>query len=387
MKNVSPFKFGSTVSGKAFTGRKMECEKLTHNLLAGIHTTIISPRRWGKSSLVEKTVSDLIKKDKTIKAVFLDLFSVSSEQEFLELYAREIIKATSSKLEDRMTSVKAFLKNISPKITLGVDPNTDFSIGFDWSEAKKHKNEVLDLPEEIAKKKNIRLIICLDEFQNITNYQHEEELEKAMRASWQRHKNVSYCLYGSKRHMMEELFKKSSNPFYRFGDIVFLEKIPKIDWVKFIIMMFKDTDKSISKDLAEKIPSLMENHPWYVQQLSSYTWRITENEVSMHELGNALVELIETNIPLYQRELESLPAKQINLLKAIYDGEEQLTSKRVMQTYDIGTPINIIRNRQSLEKNDVIHQVDGKKYDFLDPALKIWFRFEYYNINIKDLLS
>ncbi len=384
MKPASPFKYGSTVSGKAFTGRKTESKQLIHNLINGIHTVIISPRRWGKSSLVEKVVHDITKRDKSINIVLLDLFTVSSEQNFLEMFAREVIKAGSSKLEDRLSIVKSFFKQLSPRVTLGIDPNTDFSISFDWNEAKIHRDEILNLPEELARKKNIRLIICLDEFQNITNFEHYEELEKAMRAAWQRHKHVSYCLYGSKRHMMENLFRKSSNPFYRFGDIMFLKKIPKNEWIKFIMKGFKDTGKFIPEKLAEFIPLTMEDHPWYVQQFASYTWRRTENTVTASEISEAMKELIFANLPLYQNEIENLSGKQVNLLRAIYDGEVQLTSTRVMRKYDLGTPINITRNKKSLEKNDMIYPV-GKKYEFLDPAFKLWFMLQYYKQDASDI--
>ena len=168
---------------------------------------------------------------------------------------------------------------------------------------------------------------------------------------------------------------------------MFLNKIPKDDWSKFIIKNFKSSGKTIPQKLAKLIPTLVENHSWYVQQFSAYTWRLTENKTTILEMSGALMELIETNMPLYQKEIESLPAKQINLLKAIYDGEEQLTSKHVMQKYDIGTPINIIRNRQSLEKNDIIYPLEAKKYDFLDPVLKLWFKQEYYNKDLSELIS
>ena len=277
-KQTSPFIYGSTVSNKAFTNRIKESEKLYYNLTSGINTTIISPRRWGKSSLVEKVFNQINKREKRIKTIVIDLFSVQSEDQFLELFAREVIKASSSNWEEWIKTSKEIFKKIIPKISFGIDPQSEFNLSFDLEDLIKHKDEILDLPEVIAQKKKIRFIIALDEFQNIATFKNYETLEKSMRSKWQRQKEVTYCLYGSKRHMMTDIFDNSSKPFYRFGDIMLLEKIARDDWVKFITTSFKKTGKSISKKIAIKITELMKNHSWYVQQLSHYIWYQTQTE-------------------------------------------------------------------------------------------------------------
>ncbi len=106
--NNSPFIYGTTVSSFSFTNRTNEINKLKSNLLSGINITIISPRRWGKSSLVEKVINDINNESKATKTVIIDLFSVGSEEEFLEKFAREIIKASSTHWEEWMKSGQQF---------------------------------------------------------------------------------------------------------------------------------------------------------------------------------------------------------------------------------------------------------------------------------------
>ncbi len=298
----SPFIYGKTVSNDAFTDRTQESEKLSNNLLQGINTIIISPRRWGKSSLVEKVVNTINGTQTDLKTVVIDLFSVSTEEEFLELFAKEVIKASSSKWQDWLKSGKDLFKQLVPKLSVGVDPSSDFSLSFDWEELKRHKDEILNLPEVIAQKKNIRFVVCLDEFQNLATFPDYEGLEKKMRAIWQRQKKVCYCLYGSKRHMMTEIFNNTSKPFYRFGDIILLQKISGEDWHQFILESFESTGKTISEEMARKIPQLMKDHSWYVQQLAHYTWQKTEKNAKMEEVAEALNELIQANSPLYQKK-------------------------------------------------------------------------------------
>lgn len=375
--NGSPFKYGSTVSADSFTNREEECVKLFNNLTQGIHTTIISPRRWGKSSLVEKVLIDIDKKANRSCTVLIDMFSTSTEEEFLELFAREVIKASSSKWEDWVNAGKTFFKFLNPRMHVGVNPAIDFTIQFDWDELRKHKDEVLNLPEQIAERKTLRFIICLDEFQNLAQFAEYENLEKKMRAAWQRHKRVSYCFFGSKRHMMTDIFNNASKPFYRFGDIMILPKIAEEKWHRFIVAGFKKSGKKIPPAIARKIPQLMKNHAWYVQQLAHYTWQKTNGEADLSTLQRALEELIHANMPLYEKEVETISGTQINLLKAIVRGEEKLMSTASMQQYKLGTPRNVAKNRDSLLRNDMIHEENGR-YELLDPAFELWFRWRFF---------
>lgn len=375
--NKTPFIYGTTVSTNSFTNRESEAEKLRTNLLSGINTMIISPRRWGKSSLVEKVIYDIQKTEKLTKTVIIDLFSVGNEEEFLERFAREILKASSSKWQEWITTGKELFKNLIPKLSVGTDPNSDFSLSFDWDELIRHSDEVLNLPETISQKNGIKMIVCLDEFQNLASFSGYINLEKKMRASWQRHKSVTYCLYGSKRHMMTEIFNNPSKPFYRFGDIIMLPKIETKKWKSFIVNSFVDNGKMIEETDAEQIAILMKNHSWYVQQLAHYTWNLTQNKASKSEINCALNELINANSPLYQKEIEEMSNTQLNLLKAVLKGETQFTSTTVMQKYHLGTPRNVSKNKTILINKDLIHEINGV-YEFVDPAFELWFKKNYF---------
>ena len=180
--------------------------------------------------------------------------------------------------------------------------------------------------------------------------------------------------------MMTDIFNNPAKPFYRFGDIMILQKIEKQKWVQFICDGFAVINKHIDKKIAEKIPLLMKNHSWYVQQLSHYIWNLTENEATTTEFNTGLKELINANYPLYQKEVENLSQTQLNLLKAVSKSETQFTSTLVMQIYALGTPRNVSKNKSILINTDIIHEIDGK-YEFVDPAFELWFNKSYFKQN------
>jgi len=367
----NPFVFGSATSGEQFTDRVQDTERLLANFKHGVSVILISPRRWGKTSLVQKVSA--MAQGKDVKVVTLDIFSCRNADDFYQLFATEVIKQTANKWEEWADNAKKFLSALIPKISFGVDPNTDFSVSLDFSNTRLN-DELLDLPQKIAKDKGFRIVVCIDEFQQIAEFQDHVHFQKKLRSVWQLQTEVSYCLYGSKKHVLSELFSKQSMPFYKFGDVFFLQKISTDDWISFICERFLSTGKRISAELARKICDTVENHSSYVQQLAWNVWIKTNTSATSDDVDAAVIDLFNQNSMLYYRYIEGLSGFQINFLRAIADGKSsEFTRSETLQNYHLGTSANVKRLKDALEKKELI-DITGKIVSFNDPVFKIWFQ-------------
>jgi len=371
-----PFQYGKLAEGFSFVNRLKEKQTLKNNLSAGINTMLISPRRLGKSSLVKAAMIELEKERADIRICFIDAFTIKNEEEFYQTFTREVIKSVNNKWETWISTAKKFLMAFSPKISIGADPMTDFSIGLEWKTVKENELELLNLPEKIAQARKIKIVVCIDEFQNLAKIKDYESLEQKMRSVWQHQQNVTYCLYGSKRHMMMDIFNSSSKPFYRFGQIMFLAKIEENEWIHFIVKAFDDTGKSISETLALELVQMVDSHSWYVQQLAYFVWNLTDYAVTATILQQAIEQVIDANLPLYQNECDALTASQLNLLIAVYKNEQNLTAVETLNKYDMGTPQNVSKNKKMLQNRDIIEKTE-EGFTFLDPVFKRWFMSMY----------
>ena len=368
----SPFLFGKTVSAGGFTNRTKDMQRLKANFANQVNTIIISPRRWGKSSLVKKVVAGIT--GRQTKVVMLDMMGIRNEEGFYKAFTAATIRATSNKVEEWIATGKQFLKNVTPKISIGSDPLQELDISFEWKSAEKNYQEILNLPEKIALAKNIQIIVCLDEFQNLAGFNEPELFQKRLRTEWQHHTKVCYCLYGSRQHMMTELFTKQSKAFYKFGEILYLPKIQRQEWVKFIQQQFITTKKKISEQLADEIAATVKDHSYYVQQLSHLVWIKTEKTATQNILQDALEDLLAQNAILYSRDTENLTTPQFNFLKALADGiTKNFSSKEIINRYELGTSANVLKIKKALIQKELIDD-SGSTIEFLDPAYELWFQ-------------
>lgn len=373
-----PFSYGKIVSKNEFVNRTEDIKRLENNFLSLNNTILISPRRWGKSSLVEKVSKKLVSKHKDYRVCTLDLFKIRTEQEFYKAYVEAVINATNNKLDETLKSIKSFFKLFIPKISINPDPQSEISLSMDWQEIAKNPDEILSLSEKIAKKKKIKIIICLDEFQNIASFKDPVAFQKKLRASWQHHKNTAYCIYGSKRHMMMELFSNHSLPFYKFGDLMFIDKISTKHWVKYIQNQFKKSSKSISNEDAGFLVEQVNNHSYYVQQLAQLAWLRTKDECTRDILDESITTLQLQLSMVFQQITDTLSNKQVNFLRALIDNVDELTSKETILKYKLSTASTVIRAKNSLEHKDIL-DLFGKKISFNDPVYRLWLKNYYFN--------
>lgn len=373
----TPFVFGRIAKDENFTDRNLETDHLVTNFGSLINTIIISPRRWGKSSLVEKATGIAGKKKKSLRFCKIDLFNVRSEEQFYETLALGVLKSASGKWEEAVDSAKRFLKQVVPKIVLNSDPSNEFSLSFDWNEVKKNPDDILDLAEKIATRKKLSMVICIDEFQNIAEFDDPVFFQKRLRSHWQKHQNVSYCLYGSKRHMMLNVFTNPSMPFYKFGDIIFLEKIDTRSWIDFIGKRFASTGKQIVEEQSEQIVKLADNHPYYVQQLAQQAWLRTEKKCNGEIVDQAFRNLTEQLSLLFATITETLTVNQLSLLKAMIAGEEALSSSEVLSKYRLISSANVNRARNALIEKEILDNKAGV-VSFQDPIYRSWLASEFF---------
>ncbi len=373
----SPFQYGTLVDKENFVNRVEERKQLKELLSSGINVMLISPRRWGKSSLVKVAMDELVEENKEIRICYIDAFSIKTETEFYQTFAREVIASAASTLEKRLEDIRHFLKGISPSITLKSDSSNSMTFDLKFDLEEKGIMEILELPEKIAKAKGVHIIVCIDEFQQLAQLSGYKDMEGKMRSAWQKQHSVSYCFYGSKRHMMMDIFNNSSNPFYRFGQVLFLQKIKKEEWIPFIVRSFQKTGKSISEEQAGRLCDIVKCHSWYLQQLCYFIWSGTSETVTDETMEMRTQQLIDTNMPMFMNDTENLTAAQTNMLRAVADGEFRFNSQPVVRKYELGSAQTITRNKRMLTERDFIEK-EGNKYVFSDPIFELWFKKEYY---------
>ena len=372
----SPFQYGTLATKDNFIDRVAERASLKQMLFSGINVSLISPRRWGKSSLVKMAMDELTSERKDVRVCYLDAFSIDNVEDFYSKFASAVVSCSSNKIEKAWGDAKKYLGGIIPGLTVSDGLNDIITINFRHDPLKDNQEQILNLPEKIAQDKKVRIIVCIDEFQQLAEMDGYAELEGKMRSAWQHHKHVSYCFYGSKKHMMMQIFNDSQKPFYRFSETMFLDKIPQDDWVPFIVDGFRKTGKSISKESAVRICEYTERHSWYLQQLSYFVWSDTDKEVTEEIMNRAYRRIIDTNAPMFMNDVEKLTASQREMLKAIIAGESQLSSAGARERYRLGNLTTITRNKKVLETKAFVDSNDGA-LEVSDPIFRAWFTQKY----------
>lgn len=368
------FVYGMSVGGDNFTDRIEETKRIKLDFENGINVILISPRRMGKTSLIKKVISEMDSPE--IKVVYMDIYDCRSEYDFYNRFAETMMKSTGNQLEQVMENIKRFLVRVSPKLSFSPEPNSEFSVSLGITPRDYSPEEILDLPERIAKEQGIRIVVCIDEFQQIGEFADSLTVQKRLRGVWQHHQHVSYCFFGSKKHLMENIFQSRRMPFYQFGEMLHLKCIPTEYWVPFICSRFEKYGKKISEEYAARICHTVKNYSSYVQQLAWNVMAETEIEVNEESFTEGFNALLEQNSSLFIQQTEGLTTYQLNFIRLLCNGiHSGFNTQSVVEQYFLGSKSNVDRIKKCLIDRELI-TIEKEGVFLADCVFELWFKRE-----------
>lgn len=370
MQNQNPFIYGQEVYGEIFCNRKNEIKELISDIRSGQNVIIYSPRRYGKTSLIKEVLRRAEKEG--IIGIYVDLYPVIREEDFVSIYAGAISKTLSGPIEKTINKLKSIFKSLRPKIVINSRGETE--IGVDLiKDSDIMIEDVASAVKRYSDKYKKQIAVVFDEFQQIGVFG-SDRIEKKLRSIVQTHgRKISYIFLGSKKHLLYDMFSNPNRPFYKIGRHFPLGKISANELSAFIVDRFQSTGIKISGDNALKIAKTAECQPYYVQHLSSSVWKLTvQKQVDGAAIENALDLTLAEEKSAYSNIWDELRLNQKKVLKMLAEAgqESKLYSLENLQKYNL-TASTVQKTIKSLLLKEIIDKPNGT-YDINDVFFKQW---------------
>ena len=380
----NPFVYGEIVTDAAFADREIERDRLARDLLAGQKVFLISPRRYGKSSLVRWVLRSLARQG--LLTVEVTVAASSSYVGFLEAYARALLVADTPAGRVRQWAAELF-STIRPEIRIDTDVPGPPRIALGFPSIHRERDvarlagEVFALPGRIAAARKRRLAIALDEFQAVTTFG-DDSVEHALRAAVQDQRQVGYVFAGSEPSLMERMLT-SRRPFYKAGPVMRLEKIAPDAFPAFLEGRFAATGRRPEPGLGAAIVDLAGNVPYDVQRLAHEMWddvrAAGRRTATVEDLHTTLTRLLVEQGPMFEDAWQRLTLAQRAVLRAVVleDGRELLGAD-VRARHRLSTASSVQSTLGALVRADLIARHGPRRYVVTDSLFREWVARQTY---------
>jgi hypothetical protein len=377
MTTPNPFVYGEVVTSAAFADREQERDRLARDLAEGQKVFLISPRRYGKSSLIRDVMKGLAAQ--RVLTVEVTVAASSSYVGFLEAYARALLSADTPASGFRRWAAE-LLTAVHPQLRLDPQPGGDARTSISFPAVRSPRDtarladEIFALPARIADARRQRLAIALDEFQAITAFD-DANVEHALRAAVQQQRSVGYVFAGSEPSLMERMIT-SRRPFYKAGPVVRLGKIDERVFAAFIETKFTRSGIRPEDGLGEAIVELAGNVPYDVQRLAHETWDDVKaagrKAASLDDLHLTLGRLLDEQHTMFEEAWQRLTLVQRGVLRAIVlENGRELLSAGVRDRHRLPAASSVQSALAALVRQDIVMK-DQERYVVNDSLYREW---------------
>ncbi len=377
-KNKNPFVISGYVSPEYFCDREDESKELVQSLFSGRNTAIISPRRMGKTGLIQHCFHQ-----KEIQqgyyTFFIDIYATTSLKELVFMLGKQIFETLKPKGKRFVDSFFRIISSLRPAFKMDIVTGAPiFDIGIGEINQPEYSLEQIFAYLESADK---HCVVAIDEFQQITRYP-EKNIEAVLRTHIQQCKNTIFFFAGSQRHMMQNIFFSASRPFYQSVSLLDLDAIAIEKYTSFVRNHFENAGKRINDDCIERVYNLFEGHTWYIQNVFNRLYTLVDEgeECTFSLIEYCIDNTIASYETMFQSMLAFLPEKQKELLCAIAkEGKaREITSSAFIKKHGLHSSSSVQNSTKQLLDKEIITK-ENDYYQVYDRFLGLWLLKVYGN--------
>ena len=378
MVALNPFVYGEIVAAGAFADRDEEYHRLTTDLRAGQKVFLISPRRYGKSSLIRRSLDALARE--RVLTVSVTVAGSSSYVGFLEAYAQALLAADTPVSRLRQWAGE-LMRSIRPEVTVDAGGPGTAAVSLSFPAVRSPRDierlaaEVFALPARIAAARKRPMVIALDEFQAIASFDSSASVEEALRAAVQQQRDVGYVFAGSEPSLMERMIS-SRRPFYKAGPVMRLQKIDPDEFAAWLEARFTKTGLRAESGIGAALVDLADNVPYDVQRLAHETWddvrAAGRKAVGLDDLHTTLTRMMRQQGTVFEERWQRLTLAQRGVLRAlVLEQGRELLSADVRQRHRLAGASSVQSSLGALVREDIIMK-DGSRYMLTDSLYREW---------------
>lgn len=375
-KETNPFIVTGKIEPKYFCDRVQESARLVKSITNGNNLVIISPRRMGKTGLIQFCYEKPEIRD-TYYTFFIDILHTSSLKEFTYLLGREIYETLLPRSRKMTNLFIQTIKSINGKF--GFDPisgTPTFNVELGDIE---HPAYTLDEIFRYLASADKPCIVAIDEFQQVTKYP-EKNMEALLRTHIQKIQNCNFIFAGSERHMMQEMLLSATRPFYHSADLLELKAILPEIYLPFIAGHFESRNRQIKMEDIEKVYNVFKGHTFYIQKTFNEAFADTSQgeTCTLETIQAAIHNMIASNDTIFREILSNIPEKQKELLYAIAkEGEAtQITSAEFIKQHNLTSASSVQSAMKKLLEKDFITEIN-KVFSITDKLFAMWINGIY----------
>ncbi len=369
--DLNPFSITSYLGAEYFCDRINETQDLADALRNGRNVTLISPRRVGKTGLIQHLFHSLDTKE--AHCFYVDLFSTSNLKDFTKVFAEAVLSARitpfSQHIWDEITHFFGALRPVfsqdpisgMPQCTIDVQPQRE-----EWT-----LQQILAYLE----KSELPCYVAFDEFQTIAEYK-DVKMEALLRTYIQQLKNVHFIFAGSKKHVMTQMFASAKRPFYRSTQMTNIDVIEENAYYQFATKHLSAHGQQMSTETFHELYSLVDGYTWFVQALLNRLYQSGKTVIDSNTVLLTLNQLLQEEVASYQMYCRLITERQLQVLRAV--AKEGIVkepgSNRFLQKYQLGAYSTVRGAILTMLDKELLYQKDDGSYVVYDKFFGIWLQ-------------